>query len=394
MYTPFTSRHFTEYTDPVSGVTTAILKTRVAQLMKVIYFTNSGYSSNGRYLWFICADPPGDPYRAVLDFLTDEIYTFPDIIGSGDYVDLDSGELYWAARDGIYKQFPSPDSSPVLVAPVPEYVKENNGKMIICHLTFTQDKKEIAVSYAFADRSYDIGTVNVDSGNFTSWCRTEAGGNYDHEQISPVDKNYIMFAREMWNSKKNCLEPIYIDGVFPRINITDRNGNRRLIPLAGNDGGHEWWSPDGRFIYYVNNDYEKKGYGIVGKTPLDGGEPEIILKATVEGSCNHVWHAFCSQDERLFVFDSSVPSMGLPVWRGCASTVQFFNKDSGRVFRFLTCNPVVEDWTPDNPCGYHIDPHPRFVLNDSLITFTTTVLGYVSVAVTDVEQLVKATART
>jgi hypothetical protein len=104
-----------------------------------------------------------------------------------------------------------------------------------------------------------------------------------------------------------------------------------------------------------------------------------------------VWHAFCSEDEELFVFDSTLPSKGLPVWRGCASTVQFFNKRTGKHFRFLTCNPALDDWSPENQCKYHIDPHPRFVLQDKYITFTTTVKGKVDLAVADVSDLIEAT---
>ena len=52
---------------------------------------------------------------------------------------------------------------------------------------------------------------------------------------------------------------------------------------------------------------------------------------------------------------------------------------------------VVEGWTPEFPCPYHIDPHPRFVQNDTQITFTTTVMNRVDLAVVDVQQLVDAT---
>ena len=89
--------------------------------------------------------------------------------------------------------------------------------------------------------------------------------------------------------------------------------------------------------------------------------------------------------------DGSYPDGELSWWRGCASMIHFYNKKTRKLFKFLTRNPVVEGWTPENPSIYHIDAHPRFILGDSLICFTTTVYGRVDVAFVSVEQLVEAT---
>lgn len=391
MYTPFTSRHFTSYIDPVSGIKIAILSTHRSPIQQGLYFVNSGYSDDGRYLWFLCADPPAAAHHAgVIDFLTDEVYAFPETAGTGYFVDPRTGNLFWSCAQGIFQRSPHPDDKPQLVARLPEACRKLGCSGGVGHLTFTPDYRELIVDFQTSQGCF-LGSIDVVTGEFSQWYRTEAGRWYNHAQCCPTDGNLMMCAHEMWNGLKNCNEPVYENGIYPRIQFITRDGQRRIIRLAGNEGGHEWWAPDGKSVYYVNNDLEKQGYGVVAKGNIDGSEPEIICKATIPGSCNHVWHAHCSQDEQLFVLDGSIPSMGLPVWRGCASAVHFFNKQTGKMIRFLTCNPVVEGWTPEFSCPYHIDPHPRFVNRDTQITFTTTVLGRVDLAVVDVKTLVNAT---
>ena len=47
-----------------------------------------------------------------------------------------------------------------------------------------------------------------------------------------------------------------------------------------------------------------------------------------------------------------------------------------------TLNPSL--CSPERPNNYHIDPHPRFIMNDRYVVFTTTVLGRVDLAVAPV----------
>lgn len=68
--------------------------------------------------------------------------------------------------------------------------------------------------------------------------------------------------------------------------------------------------------------------------------------------------------------------------------------ETGKLFKFLTKNPVVEWRTPEDPCPYHIDPHPRFDRNDTLISFTTTVMGRVDIAFAAVADLLSHVNKT
>ena len=57
MFTPETSRHFTPYTDPQSGVVSYILKNETAPLQKMVYYVSKNWSHDGRYFWIVCAFP-------------------------------------------------------------------------------------------------------------------------------------------------------------------------------------------------------------------------------------------------------------------------------------------------------------------------------------------------
>ncbi len=62
---------------------------------------------------------------------------------------------------------------------------------------------------------------------------------------------------------------------------------------------------------------------------------------------------------------------------------------SGKSVKIISKNPAL--YGPEEPCVYHIDPHPRFVFHDRYVAQVTTVPGQVSVAFTPVAQLKEKT---
>ena len=143
MYTPFNSRHFTTHIDLVSKMKFAVLSTHVAPIQQGFYFVNSGWSDDGRYLWFYCAFPPArDHTIGVVDFLTDEVHYYPesqDVVGHGWKVDGRTGEIYWSCAQGIFKRSPHPADKPVLIARLPEVWRKAGVNSPGSHLTFTPD---------------------------------------------------------------------------------------------------------------------------------------------------------------------------------------------------------------------------------------------------------------
>lgn len=394
MFTPYNSKHFTTYIDPVSHARIAILTTRVAPIQQSFYFVNSSWSDDGRYFWFYCAFPPASGHSvAVIDFLTDEIHHFPETVAEHAtwMVDPRNGDLYWGCTEGIFKRTPHPQDKPVQVAKMPQVCYNAGAKYLGTHLNFTPDYKEIIADTNTMFGSY-IGSFDVGDGNYTEWYHTDAF--YNHTQINPTDCNVCMCAHEGSIDQKTGIRvsPEPVNGVYPRLQIIKRDGSRKMIPPLGNYATHEFWAPDGKSIYYCNEDAPagEKTCASVIQDHLDGSMPEVVCRVDIQGG-NGTWHAHCTKDEQYFVIDGSLPSMGKKWWRGCESTIHFYNRTTGKLFRFLTKNPVVEGWTPENQSIYHIDPHPRFVLQDTMITLTTTVRGYVDVAVAEVQQLIHET---
>ena len=392
MYTPFTSRHFTTHVDPGSGVRYAVLTTRVAPVQQGFYFVNNSWSNDGRYLWFYCAFPPAAGHSlGVVDFLTDEVHHFPETAAGGEtwLVDPRTGNIFWGTGRGVYTRTPHPQDQPRLVAQLPPEIIRLGVRNIGTHLTFTPDYKEVLADVQTSCGSY-IGTFHLEKGDFTLWYHTPAGVPYNHAQLNPADGDVCMCAHEHHFDPQEgkLMPPALVDGVYPRLQIIRRDGTRRMIPPYNNSATHEWWAPDGRSIYYCT--HEDPDTGIVAQDMLDGSPSRVVARVPVPGG-NGTWHAHCTADEQFFVIDGSHHCMGLSWWRGCESMVHFFHRGSGKLLRFITRNPMVGGWTPENPCPYHIDPHPRFTLRDTMIVFTTTMMGKVDLAVTEVAPLVERT---
>ena len=393
MFTPATSRHFTARRDPESGVLFYVLSTRIAPVQQGFYFVNSGYSDDGRYLWFYCAFPPSlSRTLAVIDFLTDAIHHFPDTDGGGWAVEGSTGNLWWGTAQGIFMRSPHPGDKAIKIADLPKEAIKARAGSAGTHLTFTPDGKEVLLDIQTGQGSL-IGTLSVSTGEFRKWYRTEKGVPYNHAQLCPTNPDLCLCAHEYSYDAQAGVDvppPLTEEGFYPRLQLIGRDGSREMRPPLGNYATHEWWSADGKSIFYCNNKGDEDQGGLLVRDRLGDSKPEAVCSIPIPGGVG-TWHGHCTADEKYFVADGSYFSMGRSCWRGCESTVRFYNTETRKLLTVVTLNPVVEGWTPDNPCPYHIDPHPRFVLNDTLITFTTTVCGRVDLAVVPVESLVSAT---
>lgn len=395
MYYIENSRHFTPYTDPVSGVKSYILTTRVAALQQGFYFVNSGFSDDGRYLWFYCANPPAPHYVAMLDLETDTISEFPDATGSGWCVDGPTGDMYWGCPDGLRMHHPVAGSESILVGAMPEEARRLGARYLGTNLTFTPDKTEMVVDVQIKNPDGSsggsrIGTMTLADGEFHEWYRTEPGIPYNHAQCSPIDPDLCMCAHEFHYDpvlKKNVPPSKTPEGIYPRLQLIRRDGTRQMMIPHANSATHECWSADGKSFYYCSGtsaeEGEIRGQHVIARDWMDGKPAEVVAYLPVEGGVG-AWHAHSSIDGRYFVVDGSYNAYGLSWWRGTRSFTRFYDTKTKEVKFIISDNPIVNGYTPDNPCAHHIDPHPRFCCGDRYVVHTTTVLGRVDVAVTPV----------
>jgi len=382
MFTPQTSRHFTVYTDPQSGVKSYLLKNEIAPLQKMCYYVSKNWTINERYFWIVCAFPPGGWMEgsafttACIDFETDEIYYHPDIPGYGSCCDQETGELYYHTGNLILKKGPKSDSPVTRIAKVPQKYRLFPGN-VATHLTFSADKKELCCDIHSGNEMY-LTSLNIETGEFTDWLTRHGGWN--HAQFNPTDKDVIMFAMEFWQDLKTGTHYIidYDDNGHRTRTWTIERGDEDAVLHTPKfrDQTHEWWSANGKYIYYCD-----KFHG-VGRINYKTGEHIMHYMP-------YSWHAYSSMDDLYFCSDKYFPEEDLPFYRGCMTGTLFTNTVTGKNVKMIAKNPAL--YKPDEPCVYHIDPHPRFVFNDKYVAQVTTVTGQVTVAFTPVDQLKELT---
>ena len=397
MHTPKNSKHFKEYINE-NGVKCYILSTRIAPLQKAMYFVGSGASDDGRYLWLCCAYPPRTGFSmAVIDFLTDEIHHFPEThlgIGVGWMVDGKTGNLYWISSgmffysEGLYMRTPNPKDKPIKLAAIPAKISKYGVLYGATHLTFTPDRKEILADIQTQNGSF-VGTFNLGDGSFQQWYSSPYGIFINHAQMNPADNDLCMCANEFFTDYRNggaaIAPPLTEEGIYPRLQLIRRDGSREIRKALNNMATHEWWSADGKSLYYCDPFKEQ-----ILRDDTDKYNPEVIFTNPYKGeyACNH---AYCTADGKYFAMCGFFNEGDIVWYYGGKTYVRFWNNESKKLIDIVSLNPVVDGWTPENQSPYQIDPMPRFVAKDKWITFTTTVDGRADLALAETEQLVEMT---
>ncbi len=332
------------------------------------YFVNDSMSADGRYLWFYCAFPPSlGRTLGVVDFQAGEVQHFPDTQFSGGaspHVDTPSGDVLWGVGPCLWRRGPQTADTPHCVNSLPpELIGAREVSRLATHLTRSADGREFFID-AKIGVQFVLGSLPVDGGDFELWHRWDR--NYDHAQFSPTDPDEALFAEEIHSDP--------ITGLT--IPITNRlwhiRRGRKPRPILREPKWvtHEWWDADGQHVWCVwGND--------TWRVRVADGEVELIPFP------RHCWHSHSSCDGRLIVGDSNTG-----FFRGCASTVHFMNRDTGKVI-VLAEHAERADYAGRH---YHIDPHPRFCCNDQYVVFTTTMRGEIDVAIVPTEVLVRATS--
>ncbi len=364
---------FVRWKDPVCGVESLILSRRVAPIQQTFYFTHSGFSDDGRYLWFYVAFPPsGDAYSGrqlgVADFEEQTLRYYPETLFSdaSPYVDPKTAEVYWVAGLDVWKRGPRPEDRPVLINSFPAELARNRRPVrIATHLSPSADGKSFAIDALIGNDCF-VGDLPRDGTAFRLWQRVDRC--YNHAQFSPTDPDLMLLAQDGWFNAATGEPGVLEDRLWL---IRRGEGLRQIYPNSPSVlRGHEWWDPDGVHVWYI--DYRK-------------GTEKVNIRT---GERFNVWpaghtHSHADRTGRLIVGDVNPQHIDFNLW-----WVAFFNAATGKEIKIVSELPPL----PYPRSRYHVHPHPHFCLNDRWIAYTTNVLGTVDVALVCVEQLIERTS--
>lgn len=375
---PETSPLFTPHICSESGVVSYILTERAAPVQEAFYFVNDGSSADGRYLWFCCAHPPSGTAHhgrtlGVVDFETQTVHNFPETQFSeaSPYVVPESGEVFWASNGRFWRRRPEPNATVHKIGELPAaWTGARHVLRSATHLTRSADGRELFVDCGF-ELQWRFGSLSIDTGEMQPWWRFDR--LYNHAQFSPTDPDMALFAQE------NHRDPVtgLVHRITDRIRLIRRGEAPRPLFPNPTRATHEWWDRDGRHVWYIA---WQNGQHSVWRAAIDTAEAEEVWPGVG-------WHAHDSGDGRAVVADHVDDPDGFH--RGAASSVHFLNRQTGRSI-CVARNPAQEEYAGRY---YHIDPHPRFLGGGRYISYTTTVLGNVDLALVPVDHLFEKTAR-
>ena len=360
---------FTPWTDPQSGIVSYLLQASIAPHQQSFYFVNSSMATGGRHVWFYTAFPPSANHTlGVADLETGEMHHFPETQFSdgSPLIDPETGEIYWVSGLDIWKRSPDPAASPVRINSFPEdLAKRRIPRRIATHLTLSADRRVVNIDAQIGNEWF-VGAAPLDGSPVEIWQQFDRC--YNHAQFSPTDPDLLLMAQDWWIDANTGEHHKYVDRLW-----TIRRGEeaRPLVPDAPSGRrSHEWWQADGSHVWYVDYDLGTE------KLELATGKRTNVWPG---GTC----HSYCDATGTLIAGD-----IGTYSWGRTGCRVAFFNTTTGREISIASDLPEpVPGRMP-----YHLDPHPRFCLDDQYICYTTTVRGHADLAVVPVASLVEATS--
>ena len=395
MKTPMTSRLFEKRVDPQTGVEHYLLTHKITEHQQGFYFVNDSMTEDGRYLWFLVGLLPGAPkLLGVIDFEKDDMWFMEDTLNNGGspYIDVKTGEAYFMWGATLYRRSPEKSARSVAIGTVPPPQKSIMGedpdvpswaktsspsgpsvRFCSTHLTRTPDGKEFFIDAVAGVNECYCGTMEIETGKWCEWGTHELHMN--HGQINPQNGSLAMCACDCFTNlttgKFNQI-PTDENGNYLRLWTVTRDGKWTNYPPRNGFATHEYWSADGKKIYYNN---------------LEG--IQRINIETGEHICVHphrAWHSFATADEKYYIYDAKHTSEE-EFWRGGPARVAFASAETGK--EIDVASYLQPTGTPDKPFNFHPDPHPRFVGKEKYVLYTTSECGGLDVAIAETSHLIE-----
>jgi len=377
---PETSPLFTRWLNPASGVASYILTARAAPVQQSFYYTHPSFSADGRYLWFRAGNPPPGGLHsiqtlAVADLVQNEVRVYPEtqFPAESTLVDPTNGDAYWTNHLDLWKRGPLATDRAIRVNRFPTALASGQLALLATHLSLSADRRAVNIDARFIQRdgsaTVHLGELPLDGSPFRLW-QTIENRYLDHGLFSPVDPDLQLFAHEYWQDAERTGQPFDGSTPYHRIWLVRRGEKAQpLLREPVSHSGHEWWSADGRHIWYLH-------YGVgVKKVSLATREETLLWPGALS-------HAHSDRTGRYLVADR----MDTPGNPDCH--VLFRDTVTGKEIEIVNRGPLAPHLTR---CT-HLHPHPQFCLEDRYICYTTTIHDRVDVALVPVADLIARTA--
>ena len=396
---PETSKHFERRIDPESGVVSYVLSGGLDENYQSIYFTAKSMTDDGRFLVFDIspnerrvrdarankktkdtpyAKRPLKKHKAVLDFLTDEITEIPELGGVIPFIDTKANYMVYPTDYGFMKrEFANPLKEIKLCDAPKEVTSLGRIRYWCTHLTLTKDRSKAFIESSVVTpqgaTNYVQGTVELATGKYTSWGKTDFFAN--HGQLCPADDNLAMCAWECCWMTPDAKAYRAKTGWYPRMWLVRPDGSREMVPARERNGAsHECWDEDGKGFYWC-------GGGVYHQflADLKSGKQECVCPE--KGA-----HATMTADLKYVVYDESQDGW----YRGCRWRVGFWNRETQRKVYVYSTRPALLPKYAES--GLHPDPHPQFVCREKYVVCTANnARGNMELYVTPVDQLIART---
>lgn len=359
---------FEGWVDPESGVKSFILKERVAPVQMPFYFTNSSVSPDGEYLWFYAAFPPcRERFLAYVRLNPEkpEIKYFPQAMfcQASPMVAPDSSGVYFMSHKHLC--FIDPAGAVKIVGRIPDdYINHRYLYRSATHLSMSCDGEWILTDGCVGNDTF-LALFHAKTGEWK--LLHEFPYVHNHSAFSPVNPKQFVCPRD-W--RRNAATGKY-EWMEMRLWVMDIDQTyyRPLCPDLweghGVNTAHEWWTKDGKICYV---DYENGVFEV---------DPDTLER-------RHLWkrpvcHAQCNAEKTLFCGDQTPY-----IWNEKqALELLFYDRSKDKETHIVSAMPPP----PMTRDPYHLDPHPHFSPDDSMVIYMTTVKGKVDVALTPVNQL-------
>ena len=227
MFTPETSRLFTRWTHEATNVDSYILTERPASVQKHFYYTNRGFTDDGRFCWFDSMFVPhggkdAEPVLGLIDFERDELRVYHETQHScAPYIDLQTGDAYFARGMELWKRGPHAGDRAERVNTVTDDILAGRKvDRLGTHFTRSADGTFVNFDIRYNEGSL-IGDIPLDGSAPRLWA--DVRGFHNHAQLSPTDNDLQLVAHDFW--KDHDAKPFDGQHLYHRMWLVRRDGH-------------------------------------------------------------------------------------------------------------------------------------------------------------------------